>query len=149
MPHPPLLLISCSLLPQSIPPPGKAYIISRYHCCLCPPLDGNILGGIPPPPNAKPNAITPFLLFARADTTLPASSNSHHTFSLCCLRCHLPTPCRWLVVVCWADGVGHCQCPHYLLIILLPSSHSPPLFVECCFHCLRPCNHHCHCPCHC
>ena len=57
MPHPPLSLIYCSLLPPCVPLPGKVYVVSRHFCHLCPPLGGGILGTVPPPPNTKHDAL--------------------------------------------------------------------------------------------
>ena len=89
-------------------------------------------GAIVPPSSSFPELMPP----------CPPSSNSHCTLPLCRLCCLLPTPCLWLVVVCWADRVGHHLRRHCYLIVLSPSSPSPPLFVDCCFHHLPRPHHH-------
>ncbi len=111
LPHPPLLLICCPLLPPCVPQPWKVYVILHRLCCLCPPLGGSIVGGIPPPPNAKHNALSSsshtlsFLLEPMAPC--PSSSNSI-LFLFVVYAVASSTPCLlWLVVVCWADGVRH------------------------------------------
>ena len=126
------------MLPLRVPLSGKVYIVSRHICCLCPPLDGNILGGVPPPLNAKHNAIAPPSSLPEPTSPCPSSSNSNHNLALCSLHCHLPIPCLWLVVVCWVNGVRHCQCCHCLSVFSLPISSSTPSFVDCCFHHPRP-----------
>jgi hypothetical protein len=82
-------------------------------------MGSGIVGGIPPPPNAKYNALlssshTPSSL-SEPMPPCPSFSKSHHTLPLCRLCRCLLHPLLWLVVVCWADGVRHCGRCHCLL----------------------------------
>ena len=96
MPHPPLLLISC------------------VHCCRRASLrpakcTSSCAIFVVFAPCWKAASSAAFILHQMQITSSPHSSSSNRccTLPLCCLHCCLPTPCLWLVVVWWADGVGH------------------------------------------